>query len=387
MLIVLLDDSDHSNYYDVSSLIGCSYSTLPPITMMYDYQHAPTTGCAASGYGCWYVYNITFRCCDRVTDMRLVISGSEPYSIVLTSADHPAAMLGCATRNYSRLPALGFQWETETTLARNSPIFASVTSSTISTTSISANSTPGGAIVPVASTPTVLPNITQPPPGDNSTSLSGRAKAGIAVGSIIGGWALMATAAVLLWRYRKRRIEQQQPEFSCKGLENAHDNGQGGNPDQIRQEGPPMLPEHLVSELDTKDTAGQVSEMPGIGSTELTGSSTEKTELTGSSLEKIEPMGSPTEKTELIASSPTKTELMGSPREKSELADSSPTTAELIGSPIVSPTNDGSESPVLPPETLGPLSISSGETLVSPSPPPLRLPSVVGSIPEELGRS
>ena len=99
---------------------------------------------------------------------------------------------------------------------------------------------------------------------------------------------MMAIAAVLLWRYRKRRIEQQQPEFSFSVLENADNNGNGGNPDQRWQAAPPMLPEHLVSELDTKDTAEQVSEMPGIGEIGSTGSSPEKTELTGSALENTE---------------------------------------------------------------------------------------------------
>ena len=378
MLIVLLDDSETSNYYEVSSLIGCSYSILPPITTMYDYQHASTTGCAASGYGCWYVHDITFRCCGQGTDMRLGVSGeNEPYNIVLTSANHHAAMFGCATRNYSSLPALGFQWETDTTLARNAPLFGPATPLTTNARSTSASSKPGSTFIPAFATPTVLPNITQQTQGPDSSRLSGRAKAGIAVGSIIGGWTMMAFAAVLLWRYRKRRIEQQQPGFSFRGLENADDNGNGDNSDQRAQAAPPILPEHLVSELDTKDTAAQVSGMPCIGNTELTGSSPGKTELIGSS----------PEKTELTGSSPEKTELIGSSTEKTELTGSSPTTAELTGSPVVSPTRDGSESPVLPPDSMRSPSVSSGDTLVSPSPPPLRLPSAVGSIPEELGRS
>ncbi|MDI1486691.1 MAG: hypothetical protein OHK93_005951 [Ramalina farinacea] len=337
MLIVFLEDSPTANFYDSSSLIGCSYATLPPITTMYPYTPGSSSGCWESGFGC---------CGEK-----------EPYNIVLTSANRDAVMFACATGNYGSLPVLGYEWETGTILAKETPLLTATTSSMISATSTSASSSPGSAIIPVSSTPTVPPNITQPPQGASSPSLSGRAKAGIAVGSIIGGWILMTFAAVLLWRYRKRRIEQQQPDFSFSGLENARDDGKGDNPDQRAQAAPPILSENLVSELDTKDTAEQVSGMPYIGSTELTGSSPEKTELTGSSTE------------------------------KTELTGSSPTTAELTGSPIVSPANDGSESPVLPPDPTRPLSVSSGETLVSPSPPPLRLPSAVSSIPEELGMS
>ena len=59
MLIGFLDDSATQSDYDVSDLIGCSYSTLPPITTMYPYQHASSTGCWESGFGCWYVRNMT----------------------------------------------------------------------------------------------------------------------------------------------------------------------------------------------------------------------------------------------------------------------------------------------------------------------------------------
>ena len=83
MLIAFPEDSSPSDIYDLVSLVGCSYSTLPPITTMYPYGHAPSTGCWESAFGCWYVHHITFDypCCPPNSQM--LKNGTDVCGLVL----------------------------------------------------------------------------------------------------------------------------------------------------------------------------------------------------------------------------------------------------------------------------------------------------------------